>query len=99
MTACGISWSLTSLFNSSLKCGDLPSGYKAALVTPVPKNGSGDLVGNYRPISVLSVVVKVLERLVHRQLYAYLCKPRYEISELIPALCQDSSQNASTSDH
>ena len=66
MTACGISQSLTSLFNSSLKCGDLPSEWKAALVTPVPKNGSSDLVGNYRPISVLPVVVKVLERLVHR---------------------------------
>ena len=32
MTACGISRSLTSLFNSSLKCGDLPSEWKAALV-------------------------------------------------------------------
>ena len=38
MTACGISRSLTSLLNSSLKCGDLPNGWKAALVTPVPKN-------------------------------------------------------------
>ena len=36
------------------------------------KNESSDLVGNHRPISVLPVVVKVLERLVHRQLYAYL---------------------------
>ena len=36
------------------------------------KKGSSDLVGNYRPITVLPVVVKVLERLVHRQLYAYL---------------------------
>ena len=72
MTACGISWSLTSLFNSSLKCGDLPSEWKAALVTLVPKNGSSELVGNFRPISVLPVVVKVLERLVHRQLYTYL---------------------------
>ena len=43
-----------------------------ALVTPVQKNGSSDLVENYRPISVLPVVVKVLERLVHRQLYACL---------------------------
>ena len=38
----------------------------------MPKNGSSDLVGNYRPISVIPVVVKVLERLVHRQVYAYL---------------------------
>ena len=42
------------------------------MVTPVPKNGSSDLVGNYSPISVLPVVVKVLERVVHRQLYTYL---------------------------
>ena len=36
------------------------------------KNESSDLAKNHRPISVLPVVVKVLERLVHRQLYAYL---------------------------
>ena len=50
MAAWGISQSLTLLFNSSFKCGDLPSEWKAALVTPMPKNGSSDLVGNYRPI-------------------------------------------------
>ena len=36
------------------------------------KGGDSELTGNYRPVSVLPVVVKVFERLVHRQLYNYL---------------------------
>ena len=39
--------------------------------SPVPKTRNSE-VNNFRPISVLSVVAKVLERIVHRQLYAYL---------------------------
>ena len=41
-------------------------------MTPVPKTRNSEEVNNFCPISVLSVVAKVLERIVHRQLYAYL---------------------------
>ena len=68
----GISHSLTSLFNASLKCGKLPNEWKSARITPVPKGGDNEIVGNFRPVSVLPVVVKVFERLVHQQLYTYL---------------------------
>ena len=50
----------------------MPREWKSAHVTPVYKGGDGQLVGNYRPVSVLPVVVKVFEKIVHRQLYNYL---------------------------
>ena len=64
--------SLTSLFNYSLEMGQVASEWKLARVTPVPKGGCSEKVEDFRPVSVLSVVTKLLERVVHRQLYAYL---------------------------
>ena len=72
MVAPGICQSLTSLFNSSLRSGQVPEEWKAAYITPVPKKGNNDDVSNFRPVSVLPVVGKVFERLVHNQLYSYL---------------------------
>lgn len=38
----------------------------------MPKNGDKELVTNYRPVSILPVVSKVFESLIHHQLYHYL---------------------------
>ena len=43
-----------------------------ARVTPIFKKGSKPDINNYRPISVIPVVSKVLEKLVYDQLYHYL---------------------------
>ena len=45
---------------------------KQAIVTPVPKSGDMHLVNNFRPFSVIPVLAKVFETVVHRQLYDYL---------------------------
>jgi len=50
----------------------LPNEWKSAHITPVSKGGDNEIVRNFRPVSVLPVVVKVFERLVHQQLYTYL---------------------------
>jgi len=71
-TAPAISHSLTSLFNYSLQSGCVASEWKIARVTPIPKVSNSEEVSNFRPISVLTVVAKVLEKIVHRQLYTYL---------------------------
>ena len=71
-TTPAISHSLTSLFHYSLESGSVASEWKLARVTPVPKTRNSEEVNNFRPISVLSVVAKVPERIVHRQLYEYL---------------------------
>ena len=72
----GVSASLTSLFNASIRSGQIPREWKSAHVTPVFKSGDSELVGNYRPVSVLPVVVKLFEKLVHGQLYRYLQEHR-----------------------
>ena len=71
-TAPAISRSLTSLFNYSLRSGCVASEWKIAIVIPIPKVSHSEEVSNFRPISVLTVVAKVLEKIVNRQLYTYL---------------------------
>ena len=52
--------------------GIFPDDWKAARVTPVHKSGPTDDPSNYRPISVLPVVVRLFEKLVYDQMYSYL---------------------------
>ena len=66
--------SLSSLFNYSLAYAVLPQDWKDATITPVYKKGDPCSPTNYRPISLLSVVSKVLERIVHTRLYKHLEK-------------------------
>jgi hypothetical protein len=65
---------LTKLFNRSLITGHFPHIYKSAFITPLIKKAGMDVSDCrwYRPISSLSVVSKLLERLVARQLMDYL---------------------------
>lgn len=73
----------TELFNRSLAAGHFPSGFKEAFITPIVKKAGLDTtdVRSYRPISNLSVVSKLLERIVVRQLMAYLSS-----ADLLPTL-------------
>ena len=48
--------------------GKIPQSRKNAKVTPIFKAGDPIDVSNYRPISVILVIMKVLERIVHNQL-------------------------------
>ena len=63
---------LCKIFNMSLVQGYFPDDLKAARVTPIYKNGDKDNLCNYRPISILPVCSKILEKLVHKQLYDYV---------------------------
>ena len=71
-TAHSISTSLCNLFNRSLSSGCFPAEWKCSNVTPVFKAGDKSLVSNYRPISLLSIPSKILERIVHRRLLQHL---------------------------
>ena len=64
-----ISVYLRDLFNKSLLSGVLPDDWKCARVTPLFKQGEASDLNNYRPISVISVIAKVFERIVYDQLY------------------------------
>ena len=59
---------LTSLFNLTLECNEIPKIWKSALVLPLLKGGDPTLLNNYRPISKLSPLEKILETLVSEQL-------------------------------
>ena len=63
---------LTYVINMSLSEGVIPTEWKAAKVTPLYKSGPRTELENYRPISVLPTLSKILERIVHRQLLTYL---------------------------
>ena len=63
---------LAHICNLSLSGSTFPDEWKKAKVTPIFKSGDKSDVGNYRPISVLPIVSKIIERAVHDQLYAYL---------------------------
>ena len=51
-------------------------------MTPMPKSGDKRSVNNYRPISVIPVLAKVLKSIVHHQLYEYLGENRFLKEEL-----------------
>lgn len=65
---------LTHCINLSLLYGVVPSMTKIARITPIYKSGDKNNMGNYRPISVLPSLSKVLERVVHIKLSHYLDK-------------------------
>ena len=64
--------SLAYICNLSLLTSTFPSDWKQAKVTPIFKDGDKSDVGNYRPISNLSMISKILERAVHDQLHSFL---------------------------
>jgi hypothetical protein len=55
-----IASTLTNIFNPSLKMETFPDGWALARVSPIFKAGLKTELGNYRPISVLSAVSKVI---------------------------------------
>ena len=67
-----ISDSLTYTFNQAIILCTFPNEWKIARVIPLFKNGHRNLPGNYRPISVLPAISKVMERILYTQLYEYL---------------------------
>ena len=62
------------VFKSSIREGVFPDSLKTAKVSPIFKTGDNTLLGNYRPISVLPVFSKILERIMYNRLYNFLVK-------------------------
>ena len=63
---------LTDIFNCSLSSGQVPSEWKRSHITPIYKGGSPDDPSNFRPISVVPIIAKILEKIVSDQLSIYL---------------------------
>ena len=67
-----ISHSITKLFNLSIRSGKLLGIWKCSKVSALFKSGDRTNATNYRAISILPTLSKILERVVHSQLHEYL---------------------------
>ena len=65
---------ITALFQKSLDTGELPKDWTDANITPVFKKGDKHAAENYRPVSLTSVLSKVLEHIVCHHLHAHFDK-------------------------
>lgn len=63
---------LSIVFNLSFTQGIFPDGLKTAVVIPIYKSGAKDDLSNYRPISLLPSVSKILELIVKNRLISFL---------------------------
>ena len=63
---------LTILFQKSIESSEIPEDWKKANITALYKKGVKSDPGNYRPISLTSVVSKILEKLIKKNLVLYL---------------------------
>ena len=63
---------VTHMYNLSIRTAKFPNTWKSALVIPIPKKGNPTKVQNYRPISLLPLPGKVMEKLIHQHLSMYL---------------------------
>ncbi len=67
-----IAFYLTFIVNTSIVTGIFPTTWKHALVLPIFKSGDNNDFDNYRPISIISILSKILEKVVAGQLTRYL---------------------------
>ena len=58
--------------NQSFITGKHPDALKISKVIPIHKGGDTCDLNNYRPISLLSIFDKIMEKLMHKQLYDFL---------------------------
>jgi hypothetical protein len=63
---------LARLIRLSLQTSKYPLDWKKANVIPIFKKGDKSLVGNYRPVSLLSILGKLCERIVFKHVFNYL---------------------------
>jgi len=65
---------LTILFNMSIQTGAIPQDWRDACVAPLHKKGSKTKAENYRPVSLTSIISKLLESIVKDRLVKHLYK-------------------------
>ena len=63
---------LSHIFNLSLSTGKVISDFKIAKIIPLYKKGDASDINNYRPISLLSNISKILEKIMYRRVISFL---------------------------
>lgn len=70
--SCCIRTALAFIINRCIYLGIWPNSLKIAEVVPVFKSGSKTDVNNYRPISLVSNIAKIFEKIIHSRIYNFL---------------------------
>lgn len=65
---------ISHLINICFKYGVFPSIYKHAIILPIYKSGKKTDISNYRPIAILPVISKIIEKALNNRLVSYLSK-------------------------
>ena len=68
----GLSAHMTYIINLVIEKSSFPDSWKTATVTPLPKGGDASDVNNLRPISILPLPSKIMEKILHKQIMTYL---------------------------
>lgn len=68
---------ITYLTNLSMNTGIFPTLYKEAIIRPIYKGGNEEDINNYRPVSLISNISKIIEKAIKNQLIEYLEDNKY----------------------
>lgn len=79
------------IINSCLEAGVFPESWREAVVRPIPKKEHPTSPADLRPISILPVLSKILEKIIHKQLTDYL-----NLNEILPSCQSGFRRNHST---
>ena len=76
-----LSHPLCELFNRTLETSQLPEDWKKAIITPIPKKGSKGDVTNFRPISLTSIICKIMESIIRDKICEHLRAKQFALSQ------------------
>ena len=65
---------LCTIFNSSFKTGTVPEGWRIGQITALFKKGSKNSASNYRPVSLTSIICKLMEKLIRKKIIQHMDK-------------------------
>ncbi|VDI46730.1 Hypothetical predicted protein [Mytilus galloprovincialis] len=65
---------LCIIFNSSFSSGIVPEGWKIGQITALFKKGDKKLASNYRPVSLTSIICKIMEKLIRKRIVDHMNK-------------------------
>ena len=63
---------LCLIFNNSISEGMLPDKWKEAAITALHKKGKKDLPSNYRPVSLTSIICKIMEKIIREEIINHM---------------------------
>ena len=69
---------LSKIFEASLKSNKIPEQWKIARVSAIHKKGNRKLASNYRPVSITSIVCRVLETIIRNSMVEFMVSNYYQ---------------------